>query len=148
MRHYHHRFQVAAPIERVATFHKDTRALKILTPPPLIVSFNYLQPLAEDSIADFTLWFGPLPIRWVAKHSEVIFPQGFVDTQVRGPFANWIHRHTFVEVDSGTTEIIDQIQAQPSGNLFWGIVSRLMWLNLPILFTYRAWQTRHIVEGR
>ena len=146
MREFQHRFQVAAPIELVAAFHKDSRALKLLNPPPLMVSFNYLQPLAEDSITDFTLWFGPFPVRWVAKHSEVNFPKGFVDTQIQGPYTTWIHRHSFVAMGSNTTEIIDQIQAQPGEKLFWGILSRLMWLNLPILFSYRAWRTRRAVE--
>jgi hypothetical protein len=44
-----------------------------------------MEPLAEGSISDFTLWFGPLPIRWTARHSHIDPLHGFTDTQVRGP---------------------------------------------------------------
>lgn len=147
MRQFRHEFQVNAPIERVAEFHSRSRALKLLTPPPLYVQFNNLQPLSEGSLADFTLWFGPIPINWVSVHSEVIPLEGFIDTQVKGPFETWVHRHTFRCLDQNTCEVIDEIQAQPEDDLFRGILSRLMWLNLPLLFAYREWQTRRVVKG-
>jgi len=146
MKQYSHRFLVQAPLARVAEFHRDTKALKYLTPPPLIVRFNELQPLSEGSVADFTMWFGPLPIRWVARHSDVNPLTGFFDTQVAGPFETWIHQHSFIAVEDNITEIRDTIRAQPSLHAFWGIVSRFMWLNLPLLFAYRAWRTRKAVE--
>jgi len=46
------------------------------------------------------------------------------------------------------TEVIDEIQAEPSEYLFRGIMSRLIWLILPIQFTYRAWQTKREIEGQ
>ena len=147
MRQFRHEFQVNAPIERVAEFHHSTQALKQLTPPPIFVKFNQIEPMGEGSRADFTLWFGPLPINWISVHSEVIPFEGFIDTQVKGPFETWVHRHTFRTVDQNTCEVIDEIKAQPGDDLFRGILSRLMWLNLPLLFTYREWQTKRVVEG-
>lgn len=146
MRQYSHHFKVRAPLESVAEFHHDSRALKQLTPPPLFVSFNKVDPLAEGSVADFTMWLGPLPIHWVATHSEVDPMQGFTDTQTTGPFEVWVHRHGFESVDDNNTNVIDQVQAKPSNHLFWGIVSRFMWLTLPILFAYRSRQTRSALE--
>ena len=147
MRQFRHEFQVNAPIERVAEFHSSTEALKLLTPPPLFVKFNQVEPMGEGSRADFTLWLGPIPIRWIAKHSNVHPTDGFTDTQVEGPFQTWIHRHTFTQMTTDMTKIIDEIEGQSSDHLFSGIVSRLMWLTLPILFAYRAQQTRRAVEG-
>lgn len=146
MRYYQHHFQVKAPIERVAEFHRGTHALKQLTPPPLIVQFKRVEPLAEGSQAEFTLWFGPIPIRWKAVHSEVDPLNGFTDTQVEGPFNTWVHRHGFRGVSPDSTLIVDAVQGQPSEHPFWGMVSRFMWLTLPILFSYRARQTRKAVE--
>jgi ligand-binding SRPBCC domain-containing protein len=148
MRHYSHEFQVNAPIERVAEFHRSTQTLKYLTPPPLFVSFNHVDPLGEGSRADFTMWFGPLPIRWVAVHSDVNPMEGFTDTQVEGPFNTWVHRHSFEPINDNSTKVIDQIEGQPSSHPFWGLVSRFMWLTLPILFSYRARQTRKAIESR
>ncbi|UCD98103.1 MAG: hypothetical protein JSV42_14250 [Chloroflexota bacterium] len=146
MRHYYHEFEVKAPLVRVAEFHSSTEALKLLTPPPLFVQFNYLEPLGENSRSDFTLWFGPIPVRWVAVHSEVRPMEGFIDTQVIGPFQTWIHRHTFEKIAEDTTRVVDEVQGQPSRHIFWGLVSRFMWLTLPFLFSYRARQTRRAVE--
>jgi ligand-binding SRPBCC domain-containing protein len=146
MRHYQHEFQVNAPVERVADFHRSTEALKALMPPPLLVSFNHIEPMREGSRADFTIWFGPLPVRWIAVHSQVNPLEGFTDTQVEGPFEYWVHQHTFEPVDENLTRVIDQIEGHPSRHPFWGMVSRFMWYTLPILFYYRARQTRKAVE--
>jgi ligand-binding SRPBCC domain-containing protein len=148
MRQFRHEFQVNAPIERVSEFHRNTKALKLLTPPPLFVKFNQIEPMGEGSRADFTLWLGPIPIRWMAVHTGVHPTDGFTDTQVEGPFQTWVHRHSFRQVTDDTTKIIDEIEGQPSNHFFWGIVSRFMWLTLPILFSYRAGQTKRAVEGR
>ncbi|MFN2135118.1 MAG: SRPBCC family protein [Candidatus Promineifilaceae bacterium] len=140
---YEHRFLVTAPLAAVAGFHRDTRALKTLTPPPLMVQFNHIEPLAEGSLADFTLRLGPLAIRWVAVHSEVSLLNGFVDTQKEGPFDFWRHRHTFRAVNDQSSEVIDSIEAA-----YGGPISRFMWLNLPVLFAYRALRTKRALEGQ
>ena len=139
-------FIVKAPLELVAQFHHDARALKWLNPPPILVQFHRVDPLAEGSIADFTLWLGPLPIRWKALHSDVHSGRGFSDTQVVGPFKTWTHRHEFTALSKSSTRVTDTIQAEHSSHLFWGLLSRFMWLSLPFLFTFRAWQTRRRCE--
>ena len=146
MKPFSHRFQVRAPLERVAEFHHEAGVLKLLTPPPLFLQFHELQPLGEGSISDFTMWVGPLPIRWVATHSEVDPLHGFTDTQVRGPFERWVHRHSFIKEDDNVTEVVDEIQAQPGRHPFWYLVSWFMRLTLPLLFAYRAWRTRKALE--
>lgn len=146
MKDFVSRFTVLAPLSKVAKFHSDPVALKRLTPPPVIVTFNEVEPLGEGSRADFTLWFGPIPIRWVAVHQNFNPQSGFVDVQESGPFLSWEHRHTFKPISENSTEIIDEIKAVPSQHFFWGLVSRFMWLSLPIMFSYRAWVTRRHVE--
>ncbi len=146
MRSFRHEFRVNAPLSRVAEFHSSAQVLKLLTPPPMFVKFNHIEPLGEGSRSDFTLWFGPIPIRWVAVHSEVDLLKGFTDTQVEGPFQTWVHNHTFRRLPGEMTTIVDQIEGQPSNHILWGIISRLMWLTLPILFSYRARQTRNLLE--
>jgi ligand-binding SRPBCC domain-containing protein len=114
----------------------------------MFVKFNSIEPLGEGSRADFTLWLGPLPIRWVAVHSGVKPLEGFTDTQVEGPFSTWVHEHKFRRLSDERTLIIDRVQGQPSDHLFWGIISRFMWLTLPFLFFYRAMQTRKSVQSK
>lgn len=148
MKRFTHRFQVRASLEQVAQFHRETETLKLLTPPPIFVQFHRVEPFGEGSVADFTLWMGPLPVRWQAVHSAVHPTRGFTDTQARGPFLHWQHRHTFEPLDSDTTLVVDEVQVIFGKGLLAGLVSRLMWFGLPLLFTYRAWRTRRAIARR
>lgn len=141
-------FEVAAPLEAVSRFHKDTSVLKKLTPPPLIVQIHQYEPLAERSRADFTLWFGPLPVHWQAIHSNV-GPQGFTDTQVRGPLKSWRHTHRFEAIDEDTTVISEHIEYEHDSGLR-GLLSRLLFSRwgLEFLFTARKLITRRSVANQ
>lgn len=143
MRTYRHTFTVNASLDAVADFHRSTAALRQLSPPPMIVQFHQIEPMADGSVSDFTMWLGPLPIRWVAVHSDVTPRHGFVDSQQRGPFRSWVHRHTFREIDANRIEVVDEVSAEPGNPISW-----FMWLNLPILFAFRGWKTRRVLERR
>ncbi len=149
MNRFTHRFMVRAPLEAVAEFHRSTLALRRLTPPPIWVQFHHVEPLAENSIAEFTLWFGPFPVRWRALHTDVDPLQGFTDTQIHGPLRFWKHRHAFQAIDSHTTQITETIEYDlPAG---WrGLLSRLLYspFALRILFLYRQWVTRYWLERK
>ncbi len=137
------RFEVRAPLEAVARFHADPRALTRLTPPPTLMRVHRMDPLGEGSVSEFTMWIGPIPIRWRAVHSGVKRLKGFTDTAERGPMARWIHRHAYRALTPDRTEVSDQIWYQhPAG---WrGLLTRLLFSKLPLrmLFRYRAWATR------
>ena len=142
MPEFAHRFTVDAPIEAVAAFHRDTRVLKQLTPLPIVVRVHRFEPLADGSRAEFTLWFGPLPLRWEAVHSDV-GPNGFTDTQVRGPLRAWQHRHRFTALGPTRTRVDDhRVYSHDRGAQ--GVLSRLLFARpgLLYLFTARQWLTR------
>jgi ligand-binding SRPBCC domain-containing protein len=92
-------------------------------------------------MADFKLKFGPVSVRWIALNSEVTEQSGFVDMQTKVPFQVWRHHHKFRAIDEQTTEVIDEIEAE-----YGSAISRFMWLILPVLFAYRAWQTKKKLE--
>lgn len=98
-------FAVRAPLTAVAAFHRDPGVLKRLTMPPVAIEVHEVQPLAEGSTADFTLWMGHLPIRWRARHTTVDPLLGFRDTQVHGPMKRWVHDRIFsvCRLGSGTS---------------------------------------------
>lgn len=142
-------FTVAAPLASVRDFHRDTSALKRLTPPPTFVRLHTIEPLAEGSVSTFTLWVGPLPLRWTAVHRGVS-DQGFTDVQRSGPAAKWEHTHTFVPLAEGLTEIREHIEFEHKPGA-WGLVTRLLLSkpNLLLMFAYRKWVTRwHLRRGR
>jgi ligand-binding SRPBCC domain-containing protein len=141
------RFVVRAPLEAVAQFHSDPRALTRLTPPPTVMRVHRMDPLAEGSVSEFTMWVGPIPIRWRAVHSAIDHLKGFTDTQELGPMARWVHRHSYRALDARRTEVTDQIWYEhPEG---WrGLLTPLLFSALPLraLFQYRAWVTRRALQ--
>lgn len=140
-----HQFTVNAPLQTVADFHSRTDILKQLTPPPLFVQIHDFGEMREGMIADFTMWFGPVPIRWKARHVNVS-PTSFTDVQQQGPAEKWVHTHTFVE-ENGATTVQDSIEYAHKSGLP-GLFTRLMFAkpNMLFLFTYRKWVTRRGVR--
>jgi ligand-binding SRPBCC domain-containing protein len=140
-------FTVKAALTAVAEFHHDTAALKRLTPPPVIARIHRVEPLSEGSVAEFTLWFGPLPVHWVAVHTAVDMLHGFTDVQQSGPLKSWAHTHTFVPVAEKLTRIKEHIEFEHYPGRP-GLKSRLLFPQpaLYALFTYRSWVTRRALE--
>lgn len=143
---YQHSFLVKATKEKVAAFHQNTQVLKHLTPFPITVQFKQVEPVGEGTRTIFSLWFGPIPVKWEAVHHDFNPPDGFSDTQAEGPFDSWHHRHIFKAMDENHTMVIDDINAVFGKGLFAGIMSRFIWVTLPILFAYRTWKTRRSLE--
>jgi ligand-binding SRPBCC domain-containing protein len=106
------------------------------------VRIHSVEPLAEGSVSRFTLWVGPLPLRWKAVHRNVS-DRGFTDVQAEGPARRWEHTHTFVPLGPDLTEIREHIEYEHKPGL-WGLVTRILfsWPNLRFMFAYRCWATR------
>ncbi len=143
---FEYSFRVQAPLAAVSAFHHDPRALKRLTPPPVFVQLQAVEPLGEGSVSRCTLWFGPLPVRWVAVHQDVS-ENGFTDRQERGLMKRWEHTHRFTAEGSNVTRIDEHVEYEHGRN--WrGVLSRLLFAppTLWILFTYRRYITRRAVQ--
>ena len=52
-------------------------------------------------------------LRWVARHRDYEADRQFVDEQVEGPFARWIHLHRFEPDGPGACRVIDRIEYVP-----------------------------------
>ena len=145
---YRHTFRVRAPLADVARFHTNAESLRAITPPLIPIRLHSApRQMGEGDETDFTMWMGPLPVRWVAR-VEAVSSTGFLDRQLLGPFSTWMHRHNFVVVDNATTEIIDEVEARLKSHVVWGPIGATMWIGLPLLFGFRAWKTRRLLEGR
>ena len=138
---------ISAPVEAVAEFHYRPGAMKRLTPPPIVVQLHRAEPLANGSRTDFTLWFGPLPFRWLAVHSRVDRRSGFTDTQQLGPLKRWVHAHHWKATGPTTTLLEDTITYEHYRGLR-GLLTRLLFAPplLAGMFAYRHWVTRRAVK--
>lgn len=143
---YKHRFQVRAPLERVSQFHSQAASMPAITPPPLSVRLHHVPDvLGEGDQMDFSLGVGPISIHWLAQIEDVS-PNGFTDRQLIGPFAEWVHRHSYHALDSQTTEVVDDITLRLRAHPWWGLVGLGMWIGLPILFAFRASKTKRMLQ--
>ena len=145
---YKHRFRVKAPLAEVAEFHSQSASMADITPPPAVVKVHQAPARLDDGDEmDFTVWLGPLPVRWKARIEDVS-ATGFVDRQLQGPFRCWTHRHSFQPIDEETTEVVDEIEFKLAKHPVRGIMGLGMSLSLPFLFAYRGWKTRRLLKNR
>jgi ligand-binding SRPBCC domain-containing protein len=144
---YRHTFTVSAPLAAVSAFHRRPENMGSLTPPPVIVRVHRApQEISEGDEVEFTLWFGPLPVRWLARFDQVS-DRSFIDSLASGPFRRWDHRHTFKPVGERCTQVSDEIVLALRHHPFWAVFGLAMRLSLPLLFFYRQWRTRKHLEG-
>ncbi len=131
--------RVPASLEAVGVFHARPRIIRLLTPFVVPMSQHRMDPLGEGSISEFTLWFGPLPVRWTALHQQVDPRRGFTDVQTSGPFEHWVHTHRFEADPAGGSRIVEHIDYRHRpGRAGW--LTRLLFSRpmLWTLFTYRS----------
>lgn len=144
---YTHRFKVNASLDAVRTFHQQSASMAAITPPPIVVAMHEAPAaLQEGDDMEFSLWLGPLPLRWRAR-IENVTPTSFDDRQLSGPFEYWRHRHTFVGLGTNQVEVLDEVTAQLSNRWPMKLLGLAMWLGMPTLFAYRGWKTRRLLNG-
>lgn len=146
MPHFDYVFTVDAPLSAVADFHHSTDILKRLTPPPMFVQIHEFGAMREGMVARFTLWLGPIPLRWRARH-ENVGPNGFTDVQEEGPLATWRHTHTFSAESPTRSRVHEHIDYTHRPGLP-GLFTRLLFsqAGLTGLFTYRRLVTQRALR--
>jgi len=135
-------------VEKMRDFHAQPNAFGKLTPPPVFVRVQErnLASLTDGDIK-FTLWMGPFPVRWHARHEPSANEHSFADRQLDGPMAFWLHNHIIEPVEDGV-RLTDRITlAHKPGAA--GLLTRLLFDGLPLrlLFVYRHLRTRFAVTN-
>ena len=115
-----HRFEqsveLPASAESAYAWHERSGAFERLTPPWESVRLLERTGGLADGRVVLEVALGPFPQRWVAQHRDGIPGRQFVDEQVEGPFARWIHTHTFEPLGPDRCRLVDRIEyALPFG---------------------------------
>jgi ligand-binding SRPBCC domain-containing protein len=141
--------RIDAPPARVFAFHESPGALGRLTPPWEKVEVESGgTSIKTGSRVVLVTKLGPIPLRWVAEHTEYDPPRSFADRQVSGPFARWHHRHEFLDDGQGGTILRDVVDYEPPLGMLGRVVGgAFLKSKLGKLFDYRHRVTREIVES-
>jgi uncharacterized protein (TIGR01777 family) len=102
---------IARPIEDVWRFFNDVTKLPEISPP----RFHFAMPgpppdLSRGTTIDYTVRVRGMPVKWRTLIAGSTRESGFVDYQVRGPYALWRHRHGFESGKSAGTIVRDELR--------------------------------------
>ncbi len=140
---------INAPVETVWNFHEQPDILQKLTPPWQPVKIVRREGgLDVGAISEFLIFLGPIPVRWIARHTACEKNRLFIDEQVSGPMKNWVHRHEFVP-ENGQTKLTDAIEfSLPGGWLVNMLLGGFVGDRLQAMFRYRHEVTKKECESR
>lgn len=134
------------PREQVFEFFSRAENLDMLTPTWL--HFNILTPLPIEmglgARISYRIRIRGMPVRWVSEITEWTPPYVFEDTQVRGPYRKWVHRHVFEGTPEGTlaTDVVSY--RVPGG----AVVNRMLVSGeLRRIFDYRRARMLEVFPG-
>jgi ligand-binding SRPBCC domain-containing protein len=140
--------RINAPPAAVFAFHESPAALTQLIPP--WESMRVVESpgsLAVGSRVVLRGKVGPIPVEWIAIHTEYAPPHLFADRQVSGPFAYWLHRHHILDDGHGGTLLRDEVEYElPLGLIGRYLGDAFIRRKLNRMFDYRHETTRRLVE--
>jgi len=92
------------PPDQLFPFFADAANLDAITPSWLHFQIVTPLPIAmkTGALIDYRLRVRGLPVRWRTRISAWQPPYRFMDEQLRGPYRQWIHEHTFEAREGGT----------------------------------------------
>lgn len=134
---------IDAPVGVVFGFHEREDALALLSP-----AFPQVRMTGRTSGikagARVELRVGGM--KWVALHTAYEKDRLFVDEQIEGPFAKWVHRHEFENVE-GKTRLTDRVEyLLPGGPLVNSLLRGITNVGLRRMFRHRHGVTKRMCE--
>jgi len=134
---------IDAPVETLFAFHERDDALQLLSPPfPPVQVVSKTGGIRAGARVELRVGF----VTWIALHTKYERNVLFVDEQVSGPFAKWVHRHEFEDLGCAS-RLTDRVEfLLPGGPSLNALASWSVKLGLHQMFRYRHNVTRRYCE--
>lgn len=135
------------PRAEVFPFFAAAENLERITPPELRFSITTPEPIevAQGTLIDYRLRLFGVPFAWRTEITEWDPPHAFTDRQVRGPYRQWIHRHTFREEGPSATIMDDEVRYRLPFAPLGEIAAPLVALQVRRIFAHREKAIRHLL---
>jgi len=137
--HFGKQIDIRAAAPRGFRFFADAENLERITPSELKFHIISEQPIEikKGTLIDYKMRLHGIPMKWRTEITEWEPPFKFVDTQLSGPYSQWIHTHIFTELEPNSTLIEDEVRYRlplyPPGDVVHFLVRR----DLDKIFDYR-----------
>jgi ligand-binding SRPBCC domain-containing protein len=136
------------PRPEVFEFFSEAGNLERITPPEL--RFQILTPLPilmkAGTRIDYRLRLYGIPLLWKTQITRWEPPVEFIDEQIEGPYAEWVHYHHFAEISPKETRMVDRVTYRlpwsPLGELAFPLVRA----QLARIFNYRRQKVRQAIQ--
>jgi len=130
---------LTAALDETFAFFADAANLERITPASL--RFQILTPLPidmhEGTLIRYRLSLHGVPLEWLSRIDAWRPGRSFIDRQLRGPYALWVHTHTF-EPHAQGTRVVDHVEyALPLDPISRPIHPLFVRPQIERIFTYR-----------
>jgi ligand-binding SRPBCC domain-containing protein len=138
------------PIEAAFEFFSEAENLEAITPPLLHFKITTPTPILMrvGALIRYRIRLHAVPVSWLTRIEEWDPPRGFVDRQLKGPYALWHHTHSFEPLGESRTLMVDLVRYGhrfgPLGTIGEHVLVRR---DLERIFDYRRDSIPRLLDG-